>query len=187
MPEKITVPNRGDVREDGYIFDHYATSRHGRPYQVWRHPKYYARMAQYHKNRKQAKRDYDKEYRKIHADKLKADKRNDFLRNRDRLKLTWGERGRASRMRHPHTQPIITARRRARIKNATTAAANPKIIRMFYIIAQRLHRCIHIKHEVDHITPIAKGGLHHQDNLQVLPAAINRLKSARLDFNITPL
>lgn len=40
-------------------------------------------------------------------------------------------------------------------------------------------------HEVDHIIPISKGGLHHQNNLQYLPKSENRRKSNKLDY--TPL
>ena len=35
-------------------------------------------------------------------------------------------------------------------------------------------------YEVDHITPLAKGGLHHQDNLQYLTLTENRIKGDRI-------
>jgi hypothetical protein len=35
-------------------------------------------------------------------------------------------------------------------------------------------------YEVDHITPLSKGGLHHQDNLQYLPKHENRKKSNKI-------
>lgn len=35
-------------------------------------------------------------------------------------------------------------------------------------------------HEVDHIIPLAKGGLHHEDNLQYLTVSENRRKGARI-------
>lgn len=35
-------------------------------------------------------------------------------------------------------------------------------------------------HEVDHIIPLAKGGLHHQDNLQYLTVRENRSKGAKI-------
>ena len=38
-------------------------------------------------------------------------------------------------------------------------------------------------HEVDHIIPISKGGLHHQDNLQYLPRTLNRKKSNKLNWS----
>lgn len=37
-------------------------------------------------------------------------------------------------------------------------------------------------YEVDHIIPISKGGLHHQDNLQYLPFLDNRRKSNKLNW-----
>lgn len=37
-------------------------------------------------------------------------------------------------------------------------------------------------HEVDHIIPISKGGLHHQDNLQYLTVSENRRKGNKLNW-----
>lgn len=37
-------------------------------------------------------------------------------------------------------------------------------------------------HEVDHVIPISKGGLHHQGNLQYLPMPDNRRKSNKLNY-----
>ena len=37
-------------------------------------------------------------------------------------------------------------------------------------------------YEVDHIIPISKGGLHHQDNLQYLPSLENKIKNAKLEY-----
>jgi 5-methylcytosine-specific restriction endonuclease McrA len=34
-------------------------------------------------------------------------------------------------------------------------------------------------HEVDHIKPLSRGGLHHEDNLQYLPWLENRRKGNR--------
>ena len=36
-----------------------------------------------------------------------------------------------------------------------------------------------IPHEVDHIIPICKGGLHHPDNLQILTMKENREKGGK--------
>lgn len=35
-------------------------------------------------------------------------------------------------------------------------------------------------HEVDHIIPVSRGGLHHEDNLQYLPVLENRKKGNKM-------
>ena len=50
----------------------------------------------------------------------------------------------------------------------------------FYAEARRLSRETGVLHHVDHITPIAKGGLHCQTNLQVLTALENIQKGDSL-------
>ena len=49
-----------------------------------------------------------------------------------------------------------------------------------YNTARKLTLETGVPHEVDHITPISKGGLHHPDNLQVLTKDENRSKSNKL-------
>lgn len=50
----------------------------------------------------------------------------------------------------------------------------------FYKEARRLSTETGVPHEVDHITPVSKGGLHHFQNLQVLTKAANQAKSDSL-------
>lgn len=40
------------------------------------------------------------------------------------------------------------------------------------------------KWHVDHIIPISKDGLHHPDNLQIIPAEYNLNKAAKLDYRM---
>jgi HNH endonuclease len=61
----------------------------------------------------------------------------------------------------------------ARKKNQTPPDADIKVMQQFYIDCPQ-------GHEVDHIIPISKGGLHHQDNLQHLPMLENRKKGNKL-------
>ncbi len=64
---------------------------------------------------------------------------------------------------------------RAKKRNATPDDADMKLIREIY------DHCP-IGYEVDHIVPLSKGGLHHQDNLQYLPGLENRKKSNKTDY-----
>jgi 5-methylcytosine-specific restriction endonuclease McrA len=63
----------------------------------------------------------------------------------------------------------------ARQKNQTPPDADIKLIQQIY------EQCPE-GYEVDHIVPISKGGLHHQDNLQYLSWLENRRKGNRLDY-----
>lgn len=64
-------------------------------------------------------------------------------------------------------------RYRARKYAQTPTNADRKLIREIYINCPP-------GYEVDHIIPISKGGLHHQDNLQYLTAEENRKKSNKI-------
>ena len=73
-----------------------------------------------------------------------------------------------------------SAKRRARIKKQLTSDADFDIIKSIYEECRRLSLETGIPHEVDHIVPISKGGLHHQDNLQILTMSENRKKGANI-------
>ena len=76
----------------------------------------------------------------------------------------------------------VAAKRRANLKLAHDESANEKKIQDFYIKARRLTEESGIRHEVDHIIPISKGGKHHEDNLQILTRSENRRKAAKHDL-----
>lgn len=65
----------------------------------------------------------------------------------------------------------IGARRRARIRNQTPELSDEEKAKLqeFYLICPK-------GYEVDHIQSIAKGGLHHPDNLQIITKTENRKK-----------
>lgn len=50
-----------------------------------------------------------------------------------------------------------------------------------YAKAARLTRETGVEHHVDHDRPLARGGLHHPDNLLVVPARLNLAKGAKYD------
>ena len=54
--------------------------------------------------------------------------------------------------------------------------ANKRKIQVIYIKCYIKTQRTGIPHEVDHIIPIQKGGIHHEDNLQILTAEQNRIK-----------
>jgi len=65
------------------------------------------------------------------------------------------------------------ADRRARQLNQTPPNADNQIIKEIYLNCPK-------GYEIDHIIPLSRGGLHHQDNLQYLTPTENRKKGNRI-------
>ena len=85
------------------------------------------------------------------------------------------------RAKNPAKANAIAARHRARKRNATPAltAAERRAVVALYALAAKLTLETGIAHHVDHDKPLARGGLHHPDNLIVVPAGVNLAKGAR--------
>jgi hypothetical protein len=76
----------------------------------------------------------------------------------------------------------LNAKHRASKRNQTpelTEVEKKKVI-LYYRISKYLGEDWH----VDHIQPISKGGLHHPDNLQVIPATENLKKNNKINYVI---
>lgn len=67
-----------------------------------------------------------------------------------------------------------------RIAEGLTELSQQEEIRLHekYREAQKLTKTTGVEHHVDHIRPLAAGGVHHPDNLQVITAEENLLKSS---------
>lgn len=75
----------------------------------------------------------------------------------------------------------IEAERRARKLNQTAADVNLEKMEMIYGVCADLNRLMGYQvYDVDHIIPLSKGGLHHQDNLQILLKCLNRKKGNKI-------
>lgn len=73
-----------------------------------------------------------------------------------------------------------SAKRRATKLNQTPADASMVEIGWTYHFCNFLNNTSDRKYEVDHIIPLSKGGIHHQDNLQILTKEVNRKKSNKI-------
>lgn len=105
-----------------------------------------------------------------------------YTKNKEIRKI----KDRSYRQNNKHKINAQCAKRRARKLQATPKWLNKKQLKQiecFYQIAQRLTKCLGIRHEVDHIVPL-KGkdicGLHVPWNLQVLPKVINKKKHNKI-------
>jgi 5-methylcytosine-specific restriction endonuclease McrA len=118
----------------------------------------------------------DKKYREKMGDVLKEKKRIYAEKNYEKVK----ESKRREYQKNKQGYIARAYQRLNNIKCLTPLDADKNAIQEFYIKAKELTVATGIKHEVDHIMPISKGGLHHQNNLQVLPWIENRKKGNKI-------
>ncbi len=74
----------------------------------------------------------------------------------------------------------IECKRRLKKFNQTPLNADFKKIELFYEIAKRLTILTGQQYDVDHIVPISKGGLHHENNLRIMTHIENIKKSNKI-------
>lgn len=65
---------------------------------------------------------------------------------------------------------------RAAKRGAIPRDYSPRALMILEEYRKRVSRCLGIEHELDHIVPLALGGMHCPSNLQVLPRSINARK-----------
>lgn len=82
---------------------------------------------------------------------------------------------------HPEWANSRASRYRAMKRGQATG--DRKLIEKVYARAAELRQWFDVA--VDHIVPIARGGAHHQDNLQILYRTENARKSASMNYNPT--
>jgi hypothetical protein len=98
-----------------------------------------------------------------HSDEMKELKRQKTLQHWDNIGRRTPEQKAAQNSLNVHNY-------RARKNKATCPTADMKLIKLI------MENCPE-GYEVDHIVSMSKGGKHHEDNLQYLPAMENRRKS----------
>jgi 5-methylcytosine-specific restriction endonuclease McrA len=117
----------------------------------------------------------NEELMKPYRTKEKTKKRIDKWReeNYKKYKEQWG--------RYPEKNNMRASKRRAAVRNQTTDLTQEQVKQILTIYEEctRISTETGIPHEVDHIIPICKGGLHHPDNLQILTMKENRSKGGK--------
>lgn len=111
---------------------------------------------QYHNTNKERRNKESKEWRTKNADRAKQYRKN----NKDKILAN-------------------AVKYRTRKLNQMPLDANMELIRFYYTVASTLK-----DYQVDHMKPLNKGGLHHEDNLQLLEASLNQQK--RDKWPLTP-
>jgi len=123
--------------------------------------------------------------KKANADKIYREKLGDSLRVKKKAYVlnNYTKVQESKKREYEKNKQAYKARayqRLQNIKRLTPFDADKSKIQQFYIDAKTITLSTGIKHEVDHIIPISKGGLHHQDNLQILTWLENRSKGTKI-------
>ena len=81
----------------------------------------------------------------------------------------------------PEILGLLAIQRRATLRNQTPDLNQDEVNKILTIYEEcsKISCETGIPHEVDHIIPICKGGLHHPDNLQILTMEENRKKGGK--------
>ena len=122
-------------------------------------------------------------YKKIksESDKIYREKKSEQIKERKRI--YYADKQHLRRAEYQRNKQGYIARSYQRIKNIkclTPKDADIKKIQSLYDEAKRMSQESGVKYEVDHIIPVSLSGLHHQDNLQILPWIENRKKGNKL-------
>ena len=152
---------------------------------------------QYYQNNKELITNKKKEYYNTNKDKVITQRKKYREDNKERIALRNKKyrqdnkekvnlREKKWRSENRDKVNAIKARRRAKKLDQTptlTQQEKDKII-LYYKIANHLS-IKRYQWQVDHIQPLSKGGLHHPDNLQVIPAIENLKKGAKLNYKVS--
>ena len=182
---------RGESRDDGMIFwQYHPTAKNG---EIWISVDEYKKKKERKSitDRKRYERDIDlnREKSKIASRKrYKENKKSCYEasrrwanKNKEKIKFL----GREWNKKNKEYVALQTAKRRARILNQMPEDHNDQIELVLRSSAKRISMELGIPFHIDHIIPLASGGLHHHTNLQILPASINMRKGAKVNYDGT--
>tara|TARA_Y100001938_G_scaffold138316_1_gene203615 strand:+ start:873 stop:1427 length:555 start_codon:yes stop_codon:yes gene_type:complete len=113
-----------------------------------------------------------KEYRDKYPDRIKKARDKHYRKNSAYIKAK-----RAFYRKHNKAKCNASQARR-RSKEKPSEDACPKKITKIYQFCSELNSRTDTEWEVDHVAPLAWGGFHHEDNLQVVPKEWNQHKAA---------
>jgi hypothetical protein len=135
------------------------------------------KQAEYRDRNRERERARCRKYRLENLEKVRESKRRSAAKHRE-------ARRKAFREYYQKNKEIChrsSRRYRARKVGAEDPSACPETIDKIYALCEALNKRSKRKGgwSVDHTTPLAKGGTHHEENLQVVPSAWNCRKGDR--------
>ena len=118
-----------------------------------------------------------KKWAESHQDKIFKSKKKWHTQHPEKVKIAQNRWNLNNLDKFRSIQRNASAKRRELTKVAILFSnADMELLKMIYLNCPK-------GYHVDHITPLSKGGKHHPDNLQYLPAVINLKKNTSLDYD----
>ncbi len=145
--------------------------------------------ARYYQNNKKKMAKYFAEYRKNNKEKIVECAAKCYQKNKKRINVLCTEYRKNNkdkfriysakfRQNNKEKRCVTEALRRATKLNQTSTDADFKIIQLYYTVCNETNEILgDTFFHVDHIQPLSKGGLHHEDNLQILESHLNLQKN----------
>lgn len=150
------------------------------------HPEYAkTRAKKWRDNNVEYRKEYDrihgKEYYRNNKEKCNKKAKEYYEANKEKILAYYKEWKKDNQDKRNASH----AKRKAMKLNQTPDNANLQKIQLYFTICAYLNKGLDIPAwHVDHIKPISKGGLHHEDNLQVLDAKLNLQKHDKYPLTI---
>jgi len=162
---------------NGEIYEYYVTPQKLEEIKL----KNRIKMRKYTQDHKEENRKRSQDWRDANRERFREMCRENYRKNKERVRL----KGIKWRKENMGAFKASQAKRRARERNATVPLTKEErgLVSCIYSMCRRLNECTTLEFHVDHIIPLSKGGLHHPENLQILPKNINLMKATRLDFD----
>jgi len=128
------------------------------------------KQREYYQNNRQKVTEINSRWAKSDAGIISDRKAGAKYRSKNKEKIR--EKSKQYRENNRHKCNELAARRRARVRSLTPENADLELIKLIYKACPE-------GYHVDHIIPIARGGLHHESNLAYLPGRVNDSKGAK--------
>jgi hypothetical protein len=161
--------------------------------QRWEDNKEY--LKEYNKRRYLGNPEYYKQYYENNKDRIKKYYKSYYINNKEYISKC-SKRWRINneelkkkcnkqwRMNNRGKVNAYIAKRRAKKLNQTPFNADNEKIKYMYHIAHKMTEEYGMEYQVDHIIPLSKGGLHHEENLQILEASLNQEKHSKYPLTV---
>lgn len=132
---------------------------------------------------KSCKKEQIYSWREDNREKYNSYQRNFRASNKEKVNAYDRARYQDPARKAQHQAATVARRARKLDQTPELTEAEKKRIQDLYWLAKDLKVVTGEEYHVDHIHPLSKGGLHHPDNLQILPSDLNLKKSDKVHLS----